>query len=1021
MITLRHTIIRFHLHGIVREAESGVGLGGLFVKAYDKDLFFDDLLGTAYTKGDGRFDIVTESSNFRDFFELRPDLYLKIYSPGGNTLLFNTEHAIRWNAGQYETFDVSIPRPQLADFAPKRGVYLAGEDGRERSNFQAGESLTIKANGLRPITAHRVTVQDEKGKLFTDTLITNAVGEIEPTVIWPLIGIEDPRSKEPVRVEDAVARWGGRRIHLEITDGARPMAGAVFSIDESLDRPLVVATDKNGYVRHGFEIGDGEARASLYAFPQWESARVFMVPRQHNWTPGDLIQPVELVGGRLALADVNFEGTGPRVVTLARAAELRPGAYDFIVRRIRYGYEDDDDMVLRREDVLGGRLVTGLVVREPFMASKVIRGGCTNIQQIAGRYLGIWPYMNFTNVFQVGENIYGALDPSALDPAHTGKMVAIYIVPHKTAAQWSADSSLQHLPLLGGNASTQKFLTQSWCTNANLRLLWPAASQVGEYDVVADFGNDTSDPTMFTPNDSYDMPLDIIDGYINPGFRVVPDPTTDTSFPHAGTFSYDESTEGTVDVLGDGGGWTVPLRAVVYFPADMPGATAVADVSPAQANYPLVVVVHGNGTPDTSYLGYNYLLPHLARNGIIAASIHLEAGMESVPRVRTLRRHLEILFTRFGSRVANNVGLMGHSRGGEAVISAAKRNHDESWGYNINAVIPLAPTDQYLTGALAGPWTPPLLVIYGSLDGDIEGIEDTGFEHYDRGSGMRKSMAFVYGACHDRFNTEWGDFDLTLSTIGPMDVARVISAAAHQAVAKGYMTAFFRQHLKGETQWEGIFRGEWMPAAVRAAAPTIKICVQYEDTSVRTVDDFEGAHTATSWQASTIGGTVAQAGLPATPQEDDLATIDAHSPHDTSGVQLRWNNLTDGMQWDIPLGGQRNVTGFAALSFRITQVVDSASNPAGQPQDLRVTLTDGLAVSRAIRVSKFMEIPFPDVRQMNDLTKSALQTIRIPLTAYTIRCLGVPEVNLTNVVSVKFEFAEKPTGEIAIDSLQFTQ
>jgi hypothetical protein len=53
-------------------------------------------------------------------------------------------------------------------------------------------------------------------------------------------------------------------------------------------------------------------------------------------------------------------------------------------------------------------------------------------------------------------------------------------------------------------------------------------------------------------------------------------------------------------------------------------------------------------------------------------------------------------------------------------------------------------------------------------------------------------------------------------------------------------------------------------------------------------------------------------------------------------------------------------------------------------------------------------------------TKSALTTIRIPLSAYTIKCLGVDEVDLTSIVTLRFELAEKPTGEIEIDSIQFT-
>jgi hypothetical protein len=1014
--------IRFTVAGFVREAESGIGIPGLFVKAYDKDLLFDDLLGTAVTNADGSFEIVTESSDFREFFDIKPDLYLRIFGSDRLTEIWSSEEAVRWNAGRYTEFDVSIPREKIPGVVPSITIVSDGEGPEELP--QPGGSLVIRIVGLRPSTLHAATISDDDGEIMTQSILSDAKGEIRDAVIWPQIGIDDPREDQRRPVEEVRERWYGRTINLELRDDKR-VAGAVAVIIPKDRRPLAVATDADGLLLNGFEIGQHDARLTLLDYPAGEDLRIWMVPRQHDWRPGDPIAPIVLSSDRVAQIDVRPEGAVHRAVVAGRE-ELLPGAYDFVIRRIRYGYEDDDDLVLRASDVVTNRRATGLVVREEFWASKVIRGGCTNLQQIAGRRtLGnIWPYIQFTDTFQVGEDVWGALDPNALDPAHTGKAVAVYVIPHKTAAQWAMDNSLNNLAVLGGNAAVPQWVTQSWCVNANLRLLWPNATQVGDYDIVADFGNNSPTLAGFLRDDHYDMPLDIIDGYVVPGFRIVPDPTTDTSFANSGTLLYDEVSQGYVDVVDDNGMTTyhVPLKAKVYFPADMPGATTVAQISATQPNFPLVVVVHGNYTGGPgSYTGYDYLLDHLAKNGFIAASIHLEFYQSGTDRARVLRRHLQILFGMFGTHVANNVGLMGHSRGGEAVVIATRLNQQEAWGYNINAVISLAPTNQYTFEHFGGAWARPYLVIYGSLDGDLGGISDTGFELYDNASGMKKSMMFVYRSCHDRYNTVWGDGDITAwwSSLTPTDVPRVLTADAHQKIAKGYMTAFYRQHLRAETQWEGIFRGEWVPAAVQAADANMKIYPQYEDTTVRTIDNFEGPHSGSSWQTSTIGAAVVPAGLPATPQENDLRTMDGHSPHQTAGLLLRWDNLADSLRFDVP-AGQRDVHTFAALSFRITQRVDSASNPANQTQDLRLTLIDAASKSRAIRISKLTEIPYPDVRGNNFLTKSALRTIRIPLSIYAIKCLGVDEVDLTNIVSVTFEFLEKATGEIEIDSVQFT-
>ena len=137
----------------------------------------------------------------------------------------------------------------------------------------------------------------------------------------------------------------------------------------------------------------------------------------------------------------------------------------------------------------------------------------------------------------------------------------------------------------------------------------------------------------------------------------------------------------------------------------------------------------GIAVTSTDYQGYDYLLDHLALNGFIAVSIHMQPGQQGIDRARVLQNHLSIIFGMFGTHAANNIGIMGHSRGGEAVVIAARLNQQEAWGWNINAVISLAPTNQYTFEHFGGAWARPYLVIYGSLDGDLGGIGDTGFDY----------------------------------------------------------------------------------------------------------------------------------------------------------------------------------------------------------------------------------------------------------------------------------------------------
>ncbi len=103
---------RFVVAGVVRELESGRPLAGLVVRGFDKDLLSDDYLGSATTDAEGRYEISFGVEAFRDLFERRPDLYVRVFDAAGQ-LLHSTEDAVRWDAGKTERLDVAVPRARL--------------------------------------------------------------------------------------------------------------------------------------------------------------------------------------------------------------------------------------------------------------------------------------------------------------------------------------------------------------------------------------------------------------------------------------------------------------------------------------------------------------------------------------------------------------------------------------------------------------------------------------------------------------------------------------------------------------------------------------------------------------------------------------------------------------------------------------------------------------------------------------------------------------------------------------------
>jgi len=110
---------RFVVSGRVEEAETGRPLADLVVRAFDRDLVFDDKLGWTSTDADGRFEIRFSPEDFRDFRETAPDLYLRIYDRSGARLLFETADAIRWNASANERYRIRVPARALD---PSRAV-----------------------------------------------------------------------------------------------------------------------------------------------------------------------------------------------------------------------------------------------------------------------------------------------------------------------------------------------------------------------------------------------------------------------------------------------------------------------------------------------------------------------------------------------------------------------------------------------------------------------------------------------------------------------------------------------------------------------------------------------------------------------------------------------------------------------------------------------------------------------------------------------------------------------------------
>ncbi len=341
---------RFTLSGSVVEAESGAGIGGLLVKVFEAGWGFAGLVGATFTGPNGTFEIATD--------ERRLMMHVHVYTHDGDIELYSTKEPMMWSG---ETCEVRVPRAQLAPLSPAGEVVLIGDDDRERSVFQPGETLVLAARGLRPATPFRVNVSDRRGSLvFEDVVLSNADGVVEPVALWRFMGLEAASGRGRAPVVEAVEHSSGQHITVTLRERERVVGTASFELDAGARRPIVVSCDRREAVLPSFEAGAHDARVLLLNFPA-SRARVWMTRSRAAWRPGDPFIPAALANGSVACVDVDLTGDVQTVV-IAPAAHVLPGEYAFVVRPLGQG-APAESAELQPTDVIGGRRGAGLVVR----------------------------------------------------------------------------------------------------------------------------------------------------------------------------------------------------------------------------------------------------------------------------------------------------------------------------------------------------------------------------------------------------------------------------------------------------------------------------------------------------------------------------------------------------------------------------------------------------------------------------------------------------------------------------------
>ncbi|MEK6263471.1 MAG: hypothetical protein N2B06_01610 [Clostridium sp.] len=491
-----------------------------------------------------------------------------------------------------------------------------------------------------------------------------------------------------------------------------------------------------------------------------------------------------------------------------------------------------------------------------------------------------------------------------------------------------------------------------------------------------------------------------------------------------------------------------PLNGTVWYPKE-------------EGKFPLVIIVHGNhAMEDYSDSGYAYLGELLASQGFIAVSVDENflngswsgsIGNENDARAWMLLKHLEV-FEKWNQSKDNifhekvdmeNIALIGHSRGGEAVATAATFNKLDfypndadivfDFGFNIVSVVAIAPTDgQYKPG---GKLTPlenvNYLVLQGSQDGDISSFY--GDLQYDRvaftdDKEYFKSSLYIEGANHGQFNTTWGDIDIGGPSGLFLNVKPMLGGEEQRKIAKIYISSFLQNTLYNKNDYIKLFQNYNYGQKI---LPKTKYISKFEDSSYSVIANFEEDVDITT---GTLSGVKLKGERFRFWREKD-APLRNEDEKNNSGVFLRWKNT-----YSI---GTKDKKSFA--TYKVELPKDFSKKELNQSSILNFSLADtgfsenidniDLTIEVKDKNGLVSEVALSEIGVLNPAFKvkftkwsflekiydneieMALQSYRIPLEKFMDKN---PEVSLSNIEYINFIFNKTTEGEVLLDDIGFT-
>ncbi|MYV56435.1 Ig-like domain-containing protein [Streptomyces sp. SID3212] len=399
-----------------------------------------------------------------------------------------------------------------------------------------------------------------------------------------------------------------------------------------------------------------------------------------------------------------------------------------------------------------------------------------------------------------------------------------------------------------------------------------------------------------------------------------------------------------------------------------------------------------------------------------------------------------------GTMDFGSIGLMGHSRGGEGVVSAAALNAGLPQPWHLASVLPLAPVD-FTRTTLPDVVTTTMLPY---CDGDVSDQQGQHFYADSRDAfpddDVLRSNVWVMGADHNFFNSQWtpptpggsDDWSSTADAVCGTSAAALASgknirltAAQQYQVGAAYIAGFFEATLGGRTQFRSLFDGsELVPPSVAAFADVRTIAQQPASArrdlaSFKTTSPLIGTtSTATATVcANKSGRTVPQPyplctnpGSTLTNQQLPHWTPASFAPNVPLNVMthLTWTAATGALGVTLTAGAQ-NASRYDELSVGMSP---DESVTTGTDMTLSVADASGRTWSSPVSALNPWGVTRMPASGSTTLGKIVLQQVRVPTA--TLAAAGLDLTHLTKVTFTGAVGADGvPSGGVYLSDLGF--